>query len=113
MSNLITYCSSRTKQFNIATSAYFATVSRLYARVAQGKRIVVSPQLALSDPQFDARSNVLGTINHCEASWRAGVRRLDPESVLKTTYLLSQLPRCESLVGADAVIAGVMQEAKP
>lgn len=30
----------------------------------------------MSDPQFDARSNVLGTINLCEASRRAGVRRI-------------------------------------
>lgn len=29
-----------------------------------------------SDPQFDARSNILGTINLCEASRRAGVRRI-------------------------------------
>jgi UDP-glucose 4-epimerase len=31
---------------------------------------------SVSDPQFDARSNVLGTINLCEASRRAGVRRI-------------------------------------
>ena len=31
---------------------------------------------AVSDPQFDARSNVLGTINLCEASRQAGVRRI-------------------------------------
>lgn len=31
---------------------------------------------ALSDPHFDARSNVLGTINLCEASRTAGVRRI-------------------------------------
>jgi UDP-glucose 4-epimerase len=31
---------------------------------------------SISDPQFDARSNVLGTINLCEASRRAGVRRI-------------------------------------
>jgi UDP-glucose 4-epimerase len=31
---------------------------------------------SVSDPQFDARSNVLGTINVCEASRRAGVRRI-------------------------------------
>jgi UDP-glucose 4-epimerase len=31
---------------------------------------------AVSDPQLDARSNVLGTINLCEASRRAGVRRI-------------------------------------
>lgn len=30
----------------------------------------------VSDPQFDARSNVLGTINLCEASREAGVRRI-------------------------------------
>ena len=30
----------------------------------------------VSDPRFDARSNVLGTINLCEASRRAGVRRI-------------------------------------
>jgi UDP-glucose 4-epimerase len=31
---------------------------------------------SVSDPLFDARSNVLGTINLCEASRRAGVRRI-------------------------------------
>ena len=31
---------------------------------------------SVSDPQFDARSNVLGTINLCEASRQAGVRRI-------------------------------------
>jgi UDP-glucose 4-epimerase len=31
---------------------------------------------SVSDPQFDARSNVLGTINLCEASRRAGVGRI-------------------------------------
>jgi UDP-glucose 4-epimerase len=36
----------------------------------------VDPQASMSDPQFDARSNVLGTINLCEASQRAGVRRI-------------------------------------
>jgi UDP-glucose 4-epimerase len=34
------------------------------------------PRASVSDPQFDARSNVLGTINLCEASRRAGVRRI-------------------------------------
>jgi UDP-glucose 4-epimerase len=36
----------------------------------------VNPQTAVDDPQFDARSNVLGTINLCEASRRGGVRRV-------------------------------------
>jgi UDP-glucose 4-epimerase len=31
---------------------------------------------SVSDPLFDARNNVLGTINLCEASRRAGVRRI-------------------------------------
>ena len=31
---------------------------------------------SVSNPQFDARNNVLGTINLCEASRRAGVRRI-------------------------------------
>jgi UDP-glucose 4-epimerase len=31
---------------------------------------------AIADPQLDARSNVLGTINLCEASRQAGVRRI-------------------------------------
>jgi UDP-glucose 4-epimerase len=31
---------------------------------------------SVSDPQFDARSNVLGTINLCEAARLAGVRRI-------------------------------------
>lgn len=33
-------------------------------------------QASVSAPQFDARSNVLGTINVCEASRLAGVRRI-------------------------------------
>ena len=36
----------------------------------------VDPGASMSDPQFDARSNVLGTINLCEASRRVGVRRI-------------------------------------
>jgi UDP-glucose 4-epimerase len=31
---------------------------------------------AMAEPQFDARTNVLGTINLCEASRQAGVRRI-------------------------------------
>ncbi|OKH69942.1 hypothetical protein EB72_26820 [Mycobacterium sp. SWH-M1] len=34
------------------------------------------PAMSVADPQFDARSNVLGTINLCEASRLAGVRRI-------------------------------------
>jgi UDP-glucose 4-epimerase len=33
-------------------------------------------QASIADPQFDARNNVLGTINLCEASRLAGVRRI-------------------------------------
>jgi UDP-glucose 4-epimerase len=36
----------------------------------------VDIRASVSDPQFDARSNVLGTINLCEACRRAGVRRI-------------------------------------
>ena len=36
----------------------------------------VDVDTSVSDPQFDARSNVLGTINLCEASRQAGVRRI-------------------------------------
>ena len=36
----------------------------------------VDLRASVSDPLFDARSNVLGTINLCEASRRAGVRRI-------------------------------------
>jgi UDP-glucose 4-epimerase len=36
----------------------------------------VNPQASVKDPQFDARSNVLGTINLCEASRRGSVRRI-------------------------------------
>jgi UDP-glucose 4-epimerase len=36
----------------------------------------VDLRASVSDPQFNARSNVLGTINLCEASRRAGVRRI-------------------------------------
>jgi UDP-glucose 4-epimerase len=36
----------------------------------------VEPRASVSDPLIDARSNVLGTINLCEASRRAGVRRI-------------------------------------
>jgi UDP-glucose 4-epimerase len=36
----------------------------------------VNVRASVSDPQFDARCNVLGTINLCEASRRAGVRRI-------------------------------------
>jgi UDP-glucose 4-epimerase len=36
----------------------------------------VDLRASVSDPQFDARSNVLGTINLCDASRRAGVQRI-------------------------------------
>jgi UDP-glucose 4-epimerase len=36
----------------------------------------VDLRASVSDPQFDARNNVLGTINLCEASRRAGVHRI-------------------------------------
>jgi UDP-glucose 4-epimerase len=36
----------------------------------------VDLRASVSDPQFDARSNVLGTVNICEASRRAGVKRI-------------------------------------
>jgi UDP-glucose 4-epimerase len=36
----------------------------------------VNLRASVSDPLFDARSNVLGTINLCEASRRAGVQRI-------------------------------------
>ena len=36
----------------------------------------VDLRASVSDPQFDARNNVLGTINLCEASRRAGVKRI-------------------------------------
>ena len=36
----------------------------------------VDQAASVSDPQYDARNNVLGTLNVCEASRRAGVRRI-------------------------------------
>jgi UDP-glucose 4-epimerase len=49
----------------------------------------VNPQTAVDDPQFDARSNVLGTINLCEASRRGGVQRI--------VYAASSSPGCLGL----------------
>ena len=36
----------------------------------------VNPKTSVTDPQFDARNNVLGTINVCEASRQAGVQKI-------------------------------------
>jgi UDP-glucose 4-epimerase len=36
----------------------------------------VDVDISVADPQFDARSNVLGTINLCESSRRVGVQRI-------------------------------------
>lgn len=36
----------------------------------------IDVRASVQDPQFDARNNVLGTINLCEASRRAGVHRI-------------------------------------
>lgn len=36
----------------------------------------VDPLASVRDPQFDARNNIVGTINVCEATRRAGVRRV-------------------------------------
>ena len=47
---------------------------------------------SVSDPQFDARSNVLGTINLCEASRRAGVRRIVYAASGESRYGAAGLP---------------------
>jgi UDP-glucose 4-epimerase len=36
----------------------------------------VDPQTSVNDPQLEARTNVLGTINLCEASRRGGIQRI-------------------------------------
>lgn len=36
----------------------------------------VDLRASVSNPEFDARTNILGTINVCEASRRAGVKRV-------------------------------------
>ncbi|MFD6894992.1 NAD-dependent epimerase/dehydratase family protein [Rhodococcus sp. NPDC060086] len=46
------------------------------------------PAVSSSDPQLDARINVLGTINLCEASRRVGIRRI--------VYATSSSPRCST-----------------
>jgi UDP-glucose 4-epimerase len=53
---------------DIVAGAHPQVVFHLAAQVDQ--------VMSASDPQFDARSNILGTINLCEASRRAGVRRI-------------------------------------
>ncbi|MCW2546230.1 MAG: UDP-glucose 4-epimerase [Mycobacterium sp.] len=70
----------------------------------------VNSQTSVEDPQFDARSNVLGTINLCEASRRGGVRRI--------VYAASGASNCEAVdetarpnplsPGAVAKLAGEM-----
>ena len=57
----------------------------------------VDPGASVSDPQFDARSNVLGTINLCEASRRAGVQRIVYAASAESWYgARDLLPRDES-----------------
>jgi UDP-glucose 4-epimerase len=75
----------------------------------------VNPQTSVEDPQFDARSNVLGTINLCEASRRGGVRRIVYAASGASRY---GAPTCESVdettrvnplsPGAVAKLAGEM-----
>lgn len=57
----------------------------------------VDPQTAVNDPQFDARSNVLGTINLCEASRLAGVRRIVYATSAVSRYAAQTTERSELL----------------
>jgi UDP-glucose 4-epimerase len=75
----------------------------------------VDPRTSVEDPQFDARSNVLGTINLCEASRRGGVRRIVYAASGTSRY---GAPTCEPVdetsrvnplsPGAVAKVAGEM-----
>jgi UDP-glucose 4-epimerase len=57
----------------------------------------VDVRASVSDPLFDARSNVLGTINLCEASRQTGIRRIVYAASGASRYeALSSLPVNES-----------------
>src|SRR5689334_3730022 len=61
----------------------------------------VDPHTAVDDPQLDARSNVLGTINLCEASRRGGVQRI--------VYATSHVSGCSAVSPCTAgKLAGEM-----
>ncbi|MGE2731091.1 NAD-dependent epimerase/dehydratase family protein [Mycolicibacterium vaccae] len=58
----------------------------------------VDPQVAVDDPQFDARTNILGTINLCEACRLTDVRRivyatttLDTQRSLSSPHVVAKL----------------------
>lgn len=65
----------------------------------------VDPAVSVADPQFDARINVLGTINVCEAGRRAGVRRV--------VYATSGSPRCDDASPIPAVRSSSPAAATP
>lgn len=57
----------------------------------------VDLRASVDDPQFDARTNIVGTINLCEAARRAGVRRIVYAASGGSRYgIPSQLPVDES-----------------
>jgi UDP-glucose 4-epimerase len=70
----------------------------------------VNPQMSEDDPQFDARSNVLGTINLCEASRRCDVRRIVyAASGAPTSETVDEVTRANpASPGAVAKMAGEM-----
>jgi UDP-glucose 4-epimerase len=56
---------------------------------------------SVSDPLFDARSNVLGTINLCEASRQSGVRRIIYAGSGESRYVAQAGPPVDEDVSAE------------
>lgn len=56
----------------------------------------VDPAASVLDPQFDARSNVLGTINLCEASRLARVRRIVYAGCGESQYGTALMPSADN-----------------
>jgi UDP-glucose 4-epimerase len=61
---------------DIQSPELIGIVAGAYPHVIFHLAAQVDLDASVSDPQFDARSNVLGTINLCEAARQAGVRRI-------------------------------------
>lgn len=75
-------------QRDIRTPELIGIVAGVNPEVVFHLAAQTDPAVSSSDPQLDARINVLGTINLCEASRRAGVRRV--------VYAASGRPRCST-----------------
>jgi UDP-glucose 4-epimerase len=89
--------SYRFDQIDITTPEFVAVVGEVAPEVIFHLAAQVDVRISVADPLFDARLNILGTINVCEAARLAGVRKVVFTSSGGTIYgSPDQLPVTES-----------------